>query len=88
MSAATLYLVSLTLGGLIFVGLFLALRRTRRSYYLLLPAAAWLLAAFDQWYIMTYLPHMNIRVDALLCLALMAITTPVGILLTIMHRRS
>ncbi|MFF5211951.1 hypothetical protein [Streptosporangium sp. NPDC000396] len=79
----------LTLGGLIFLTLFLVLRRTRlRSHYLLLPAVAWFLAALDEWYMSTYYPHMNIRVEALLFLALMVVATPVGILLAALPRRS
>jgi hypothetical protein len=79
----------LALGGFIFAALFLGLRRTRlRSYYLLYPATAWFLAALDEWYMSTYHPEMNIRIDALPCLALMLVTTPVGILLAALHRRS
>ncbi|MEV7967383.1 hypothetical protein AB0O34_15570 [Sphaerisporangium sp. NPDC088356] len=67
---------------------FLGLRRTQvRSYYLLLPAVAWLLAALDEWYMATYEPQMNIRVDALLFLALMMAATPLGILLSALRRR-
>jgi hypothetical protein len=78
----------LTLGGFVFVALFLALRRTRlRSEHLLSPAIAWLLAAIDEWYMLTYEPQMNIRIDALLFMALIVIATPAGILLTVLHRR-
>ncbi|WP_143653489.1 hypothetical protein [Streptosporangium subroseum] len=80
--------LSLALGGFVFVTLFLALRRTRlRSEHLLSPAVAWFLAAIEEWYMLTYEPQMNIRIDALLFMALIVITTPVGILLTVLHRR-
>ncbi|WP_214413863.1 hypothetical protein [Sphaerisporangium fuscum] len=79
----------LTLGGLTFVALFLGLRRTRlRSYYLLLPAAACFLAAIEEWYMSTYQPQTNIRVDLLFFLALMVVATALGILLAALHRRS
>jgi hypothetical protein len=79
----------LALGGLTFIALFLGLRRTRlRSYYLLLPAATWFLAALDEWYMSTYQPQMNIRIDLLFFLALMVVATPLGILLVALHRRS
>ncbi|MEU4410207.1 hypothetical protein AB0F88_37340 [Streptosporangium sp. NPDC023963] len=79
----------LTLGGLVFVGLYLGLRRTRPGCrHLLLPAAAWFLAALDQWYMSTYQPQMNIRIDMLPFLALMAVTTPSGILLAALGERS
>ncbi|GLX00261.1 hypothetical protein [Microtetraspora sp. NBRC 16547] len=79
----------LTLGGLIFAALHLGLRCTRPgSHYLLLPAAAWFLAALDEWYMSTYQPQMNIRIDMLPFLALMAVTTPVGILLAALGKRS
>jgi hypothetical protein len=70
------------------VALFLGLRRTRlRSHYLLPPATAWFLAALDEWYMTTYQPHMNIRIDALFFLALMMAMTPAGVLLLLLHRR-
>ncbi|MEV4379704.1 hypothetical protein [Streptosporangium sp. NPDC049644] len=79
----------LILGGLIFVALHLVLRRTRsESRYLLLPAAACFLAALDEWYMSTYHPQMNIRIDMLPFLALMAVTMPVGILLAALGKRS
>ncbi|MFF4775372.1 hypothetical protein ACFY05_21185 [Microtetraspora fusca] len=79
----------LTLGGLIFVALHLGLRRIRSgSHFLLLPAAAWFLAALDEWYMSTFQPQMNIRIDMLPFLALMAVTTPVGILLAALGKRS
>ncbi|MEU8384884.1 hypothetical protein [Streptosporangium sp. NPDC048865] len=78
----------LSAGGLIFVVLHLGLHRTRPgSRYLLLTAAAWLLAALDQWYMTTYQPQMNIRIDALLFLALMLFTTPLGILAVAFGKR-
>lgn len=74
----------LALGALLFVVLSISLRRTvLRSSYLLLPAAAWFLAALDEWYMSTFHPEMNIRVDALLFLVLMAALTPAGIVLTL-----
>ncbi|AWS44153.1 hypothetical protein [Streptosporangium sp. 'caverna'] len=78
----------LVLGGFIFVALFLALRRTRlRSEHLLAPAVSWFLAALDEWYMLTYEPQINIRIDALLFMAAIVIVIPVGILLTVLHRR-
>ncbi|GGK97548.1 hypothetical protein Ppa06_63380 [Planomonospora parontospora subsp. parontospora] len=78
----------LTVGGLVFVALYLILRRTRPgSGYLLLTASAWFLAALDEWYITTYQPYMNIRIDALAFLAFMAITTPLGILMAVFGKR-
>ncbi|MER7367147.1 hypothetical protein [Nonomuraea wenchangensis] len=50
-------------------------RRRRRGELLLLPAAAWFLAALDEWYMSTFQPQMNIRIDALPLFALMVFTT-------------
>jgi len=81
--------IPLTLGGVVFVALFLAFRRTqRRSHYLLWPATAWLLAALDEWYMSTYQPEMNIRIDALPCLALMVITTLTCVPMAFLRRRA
>ena len=80
--------IPLTVGGVVFVVLFWAFRRTqRRSHYLLWPATAWLLAALDEWYMTTYQPEMNIRIDALPCLALMAITTLTFVPMAFLRRR-
>ncbi|MEV3978053.1 hypothetical protein [Nonomuraea sp. NPDC049758] len=68
--------IPLTVGGVVFVALFLAFRRAQRhAHYLLWPAAAWFLAALDEWYMNTYQPEMNIRVDMLPFLAVMIMTT-------------
>ncbi|MER6578022.1 hypothetical protein [Nonomuraea sp. NPDC001023] len=81
--------IPLTVGGVVFVALFLAFRRTQRhAHYLLWPAGAWLLAALDEWYMNTYQPEMNIRIDALPCLALMAITTLTCVPLAFLRRRT
>ncbi|MFI7467712.1 hypothetical protein [Nonomuraea sp. NPDC049646] len=79
----------LTVGGVILVALYLAFRHTQRhSHYLLWPAAAWLLAALDEWYMNTYQPEMNIRVDMLPFLAMMIITTFVCVPLAFLRRRT
>ncbi|YCK32714.1 hypothetical protein ACNF49_00990 [Actinomadura sp. ATCC 39365] len=81
--------IPLTLGGVVFVALFLVLRRTqRRSHYLLWPAAAWFLAALDEWYMSTYQPEMNIRIDALPCLLLMATTTLICVPMAFLRQRA
>ncbi|NJP91891.1 hypothetical protein HCN51_20915 [Nonomuraea sp. FMUSA5-5] len=78
----------LALGGMVFVVLSVVLRRTRlRSFYLLLSAAIWFLAALEEWYMMTYQPQMDIRIDALFFMMLIAMVTPVGILLAVLRRR-
>ncbi|MFF4197609.1 hypothetical protein [Nonomuraea sp. NPDC001831] len=81
--------IPLTVGEVVFVALFLAFRRTQRhAHYLLWPAGAWFLAASDEWYMNTYQPEMNIRIDALPCLVLMAITTLTCVPLAFLRRRT
>ncbi len=80
--------VPLTVGGVGFLVLYFALRRTRwSSHYLLWPAVAWLLAALDEWYMSTFQPQMNIRVDALPFMLLVATTTLSCVPMTFLHRR-
>nr|WP_152992450.1 hypothetical protein [Nonomuraea pusilla] len=80
--------VPLALCGAGFAALAFGLRRTWPSArFLLLPAVAWLLAAAEEWYVRTYQPHMNIRVDLLFFMVLLTSVTLAGILLTVLYRR-
>ncbi|MEU4233882.1 hypothetical protein AB0F17_57230 [Nonomuraea sp. NPDC026600] len=81
--------VPLTLGVVVFLALSWVLRREqRRGHYLLWPAAAWFLAALDEWYMSAFQPQMNIRIDALPLFALMVITTLSCVPMAFLRRRA
>ncbi|MGW2143687.1 hypothetical protein ACWCOT_05210 [Nonomuraea bangladeshensis] len=53
-----------------------------------MPAAAWFLAALDEWYMSTFQPQMNIRIDALPFFALMVFTALPCVPMAFLRRRA